>query len=82
MTDELQWMHFETKMRMVIHDLMEPIIEMSQQDRSGMIEIKQKRKELVDRIELLEQAVFNMVPGSKTKNSRGNHKNKTLFDEM
>ena len=65
-----EWMHFETKMRMVIHDLMQPIIEMSQQDRSSMLEINQHKQELEERIELLEQAVFNIAPGSRNKKGK------------
>ena len=35
--DELMWMNFEIRMRVMIRDLIAPVTEVSQQDRENMV---------------------------------------------
>jgi hypothetical protein len=66
-------MNFETKVRVLIADLMTPMMEKQQRDREHIYVNEKEAEKLDERINLLEMAVFN-------KSSTG-HK-KTLFEEM
>ena len=41
--DELMWLNFETKMRNTIRELIQPVVEMSQRDREGMLILEGSR---------------------------------------
>ena len=66
------WLNFETKMRNVIRDLVTPVIDMSQRDREGMLILEDGHNMQEERIEKLEEAVFNIAK----------HGKETLFQKM
>ena len=68
--DELMWLNFETKMRNTIRELIQPVVEMSQRDREGMLILEGSAHLSIERIENLEEAVFNKSANDK----------KTLFE--
>lgn len=70
--DELMWLNFETKMRGVIRELVTPVIDMSQRDREGMLILEEGHNLQEDRLEKLEEAVFNIAK----------HGKETLFQKM
>ena len=53
------WLNFETKMRNIVRDLLTPVIDMSQRDREGMLILEGTSDSQTERLELLEEAVFN-----------------------
>lgn len=55
------WLNFETKMRGVVRGLLEPIVEMSNKDREGMVFLQDNFKGHDDRMADLEEAIFNTV---------------------
>lgn len=63
--DELMWLNFETKMRGVIRELVTPVIDMSQRDREGMLILEEGHNLQEDRLEKLEEAVFNIAKHGK-----------------
>lgn len=65
-------MNFEIRMRNVVKDLLQPVIEVSEQDRESMIMLDNNNQELVTRIRRLEEAVLNVSETGE----------KTLFDKM
>lgn len=70
---DLDLMNFETKVRVLMSELMAPMMEKQQRDRE-LIYVQEKEHEKLDeRINLLERAVFQTSPDQKKK---------TLFDEM
>ena len=52
--DELMWMNFETKMRILIRQLVEPIIQKASKDNEEMITMRGISDDTVHRVELLE----------------------------
>ena len=70
--DELMWLNFETRMRQVIRRLVEPVVDMSQKDREGMIILESNYNTQIERINNLEEAVFNISA----------HGEETLFEKM
>lgn len=70
--DELMWLNFETRMRGVVRTLLEPVINMSQADREGMIIIEDNFNGHDDRLAKLEEAIFNVALNGED----------TLFDKM
>ena len=68
--DELMWLNFETKMRGIIRELIVPVVEMSQRDREGMLILEGSNSQTLERVEKLEEAVFNKAANKK----------KTLFE--
>ena len=70
--DELMWLNFETKMRNTIRELIQPVVEMSQRDREGMLILEGSGHLSIERLERLEEAVFN-----KSSNEK-----RTLFEQM
>jgi hypothetical protein len=70
---DLDLMNFETKVRVLMSELMAPMMEKQQKDRE-LIYVQEKEHEKLDeRINLLERAVFQ---------TSSDKKKKTLFDEM
>ena len=59
--DELSWLNFETRMRGVIKGLLEPIVEMSNKDREGMVLLQDNFRGHDNRLGDLEEAIFNTV---------------------
>ena len=53
------WLNFETKIRGVVRDLVQPVVEMSQRDREGMLILESSGHLSIERLEKLEEAVFN-----------------------
>ena len=64
------WLNFETRMREVIGNLLQPVVEMSSRDREGMLILESTSQTQTQRLELLEEAVFN----------KSVNKKKTLFE--
>lgn len=52
------WFKFESKIRDLVAGMLEPVIEMSQDDRLKAIQLVYKSNELDDRCKALEQATF------------------------
>ena len=59
-------------MRGIVRDLLEPVVEMSQRDREGMLILEGSSYTQTERLENLEEAVFNKSANQK----------KTLFEQM
>jgi len=70
--DELMWLNFETRMRGVVRTLLEPVVEMSQKDREGMIILEDNFNGHDDRMAKLEEAIFNVALNGE----------ETLFEKM
>lgn len=70
--DELMWLNFETRMRGIVRDLLEPVIEISQADREGMLVLEQNFNGQDDRLAKLEEAIFNIAINDE----------ETLFEKM
>lgn len=70
--DELMWLNFETRMRGVVRTLVEPVIEISQKDREGMLVLEDNFNAHDDRLAKLEEAMFNVSV----------NKEETLFEKM
>ena len=66
------WLNFETKMRGVVKTLLEPVVEMSQADREGMIVMENNFNGHDDRLAKLEEAIFNVALNGED----------TLFEKM
>lgn len=66
------WLNFETRMRTMVRGLMEPVVEMSQADREGMLIIEGNFNGHDDRLAQLEQAIFNVALNGE----------ETLFEKM
>ena len=61
-------MSFETKIRGIIRDLMEPVLQKGLNDRNMILGLEKEDQNLDDRINLLEMAVYNkQTQGGKTK---------------
>jgi hypothetical protein len=67
---ELDWFDFETRMRDVIHELVEPIVKKAAEDREKMLSLQRGQENDGKRIDQLESAVL--------KKGRKN----TVFDEI
>ena len=70
--DELMWLNFETKIRGVVRGLIEPIVDMSQKDREGMLILEDNFNGHDDRLAKLEEAIFNVALNGE----------ETLFEKM
>jgi hypothetical protein len=70
--DELMWLNFETRMRGVVRGLLEPVVEISQKDREGMLILEGNFNVHDDRLAKLEEAIFNVAVNSE----------ETLFEKM
>jgi len=71
-SDQLMWLNFETKMRGVVRTLLEPVVEMSQKDREGMLVLEDHFNGHDDRLAKLEEAIFNVAVNGE----------ETLFEKM
>ena len=68
MQNNLDFMSFETKIRGIIRDLMEPVLQKGLNDRNMILGLEKEDQNLDDRINLLEMAVYNkQTQGGKTK---------------
>ena len=67
----MMWLDFETRVRILIQKYIEPIINLSFEDREATLQVEMMTKKLDQRAQLLEQAVFK-VDGEKQT---------TIFDE-
>ena len=70
--DELMWMNFETRMRGIVRTLLEPIVDISRADRSGMLILEANFGGHDDRLAKLEEALFNTSVNNE----------ETLFEKM
>lgn len=70
--DELMWLNFETRMRGVIRTLLEPVVEISQKDREGMLILEENFNGHDDRLAKVEEAIFNVAVNGE----------ETLFEKM
>ena len=66
------WLNFETKIRGVVRGLIEPIVDMSQKDREGMLILEDNFNGHDDRLAKLEEAIFNVALNGE----------ETLFEKM
>jgi hypothetical protein len=69
-TAELDWFDFETRMRDVIHELIEPVIKRASEDREVSLGLQRKTELATKRLDQLE----NIVLKTGKKN--------TVFDEI
>ena len=65
-------MNFETRVRVYIRELIEPMVHKSKVDREMIFKIQKSDENVADRLGLLEQAVYQ----------RDTETGKTLFDQM
>ena len=70
--DELMWLNFETRMRLVVRTLIEPCVTMSHKDREAMIVIEDNFNGHDDRLAKIEEALFNKALNGE----------ETLFEKM
>ena len=66
------WLNFETRMRGLVRGLLEPVIEMSQKDREGMLIMEENFNGHDDRLAKIEEAIFNIAKNGE----------ETLFEKM
>ena len=66
------WLNFETRMRGVVRTLVEPVVEISQKDREGMLILEENFNGHDDRLAKLEEAIFNVAANGE----------ETLFEKM
>ena len=66
------WLNFETRMRGVVRNLLEPVVEMSQKDREGMLILEDNFNGHDDRLAKIEEAIFNVALNGE----------ETLFEKM
>ena len=59
--DELMWLNFETRMRGIVRGLLEPVVEISQKDREGMLILESNLNGHDDRLAKMEEAIFNVA---------------------
>lgn len=69
--DALMWLDFETKTRNLINQLVQPALQLSIEDREQNIELEIENRRMQQRLQLLEEAVFQ-----EKKYSRSH----TIFD--
>lgn len=69
--DEMMWLDFETRVRILIQKYIEPIINLSFEDREATLQVEMMTQKLDSRAQLLERAVFKV----------DNEKQTTIFDE-
>jgi hypothetical protein len=56
--DHLMWLKFETKIRNMVENLLNPVVEMTTEERVTNISLVVKAEDLAGRVEQLEQATF------------------------
>ena len=66
------WLNFETRMRGLVRENLEPMVEISQKDREGMLVLEQNFNGHDDRLAKIEEAIFNVTV----------HGDETLFEKM
>lgn len=66
------WLNFETRMRGVVRTLVEPVVDISQKDREGMLILEENFNGHDDRLAMLEEAIFNVAMNGE----------ETLFEKM
>ena len=66
------WLNFETRMRTLVRGLLEPVVDMSQKDREGMLIIEENFNGHDDRLAKIEEAIFNVAKNGE----------ETLFEKM
>jgi len=66
------WLNFETRMRGVVRTLVEPVVDISQKDREGMLILEENFNGHDDRLAKLEEAIFNVAMNGE----------ETLFEKM
>ena len=59
MQNNLDFLSFETKIRTLIRELMDPVLKKGQKDRELIMGLEKVDNTLDDRINLLEMAVYN-----------------------
>jgi hypothetical protein len=72
MNEDVDKMDFETKMRQLMRELLEPLIYKSKVDREMIFKLEKTDTDYEKRIDLLEQAVYNKNAETGT----------TMFDDM
>ena len=72
MTEDLNFQEFETRMRQLMRELLEPVIYKSKVDREMIFKLEKTDMDYEKRIDLLEQAVYHK------KAEDGS----TMFDDM
>ena len=64
LTSELDWFQFETKMRHLVREILNPVLNKTEEAKERYFELEKKTHNLVERLELLEYSCFN---NNKTK---------------
>lgn len=72
--NEIDWMVFETKIRKIMKDMLEPVYKKQMNERQLILELEKVDRRLEERLEGIEEIVHN-VPGKKKS------VNKSKFDE-
>ena len=57
---EMNWLDFEVRMRDVIRELVQPVIQVGEQDRESVILLDRDQHNLRIRVKRIEQAVLNL----------------------
>lgn len=64
---ELDWFLFETKMRNLVRELLEPVVERNEQESERYLILDKRQQALVKRLETIEFALLNEDPPSADK---------------
>jgi hypothetical protein len=71
---DLDMMNFETKVRSLMRELIEPVIEKGQKDREMIMRLEMGQQKFADRVDLIEEACYNQ------KSKREGQVQKSKFD--
>lgn len=73
LSGELDWFTFETKMRALVREIVNPVLNKNEEERERYTELEKKTSDLINRLEVVEYSCFN---------NRKNQKAPTMFELM
>ncbi len=59
MSADLDWFLFETKMRALVREILNPVLQKSEDEKERYLEIEKKTNDYLSRLELLEYSMYN-----------------------
>ncbi len=71
---DLDWFHLETKMRALVRDILNPVLQQNAEESERYYEIDKRTKDFMARLEILEYSCFNSKKTSKSA--------PTIFDSI
>ncbi len=71
---DLDWFHMETKMRALVRDILNPVLEQNTEESERYLEIDKRTLDFVARLEILEYAYLHNKKSSKSA--------PTIFDSI